>query len=576
MPDIVRRVIERADAAELDNPGNAAIGRAPLGAWWWAALAALFAFRLAFGLSSDFFFEDPTQIFLIGLRYYATGQWPYFGPDVVWTRSEIPGALQGLVVGVPLRIVPLPEAPFVVVNVLSMGALAAFAAYLSRRFPTAPRWLLWGWLLTIPWTLQFSTTVINPSYVLPAALLFFIGFFESLSACRLGVISMAAAHVAMGAAIAWVMQVHLSWPLLAPFALWAWIDTRRAGMREMLLNAAAFAAGALAVGSLLLPTVWQYGLDSGHGGTGRNLTFHVVNPWIFVTTLARLLSFASLEIVRFISTDSAKRLAFFERHLWLAPLAAIVWVAGVLQPLWMLVELIRRRRPDRAFRALRWVVIASVALVYASYSFVIEPPQAHAFYVLAPVAFLYAAYCWSFVDSPRTRRAAASLLAVNVAFHAGLALAQAPEKSLYKNRGPVAAAVRFREPEMFAHRRPFSIGGGPLSLQDPSRPYDPVRDIEVSDVRRDGGPAGSTEWTATIRNANPRVAYRDLLYVTSYRDAGGTLIEERHEVIKDIFEPGTVRAVEVNDGFLPPFASAAFRIMNAEALLPDAPTAATR
>ena len=69
-----------------------------------AALAALFAFRLAFGLSSEFFFEDETQVFLIGLKHYATGNWPFFGADVVWTRSEIPGALQGLLVSLPLRI----------------------------------------------------------------------------------------------------------------------------------------------------------------------------------------------------------------------------------------------------------------------------------------------------------------------------------------------------------------------------------------------------------------------------------------------------------------------------------------
>ena len=60
------------------------------------ALVALFLFRLLFGLSSEFFFEDETQIYLMGLRYYATGAWPYFGADVVWTRSEIPGALQAL------------------------------------------------------------------------------------------------------------------------------------------------------------------------------------------------------------------------------------------------------------------------------------------------------------------------------------------------------------------------------------------------------------------------------------------------------------------------------------------------
>ena len=73
---------------------------------WTIALIGLFAFRLFFGLASDLFSEDYTQVFLLGLGYYATGVWPYFGPDVTWTSSEIPGALQSLLVGVPFHIAP--------------------------------------------------------------------------------------------------------------------------------------------------------------------------------------------------------------------------------------------------------------------------------------------------------------------------------------------------------------------------------------------------------------------------------------------------------------------------------------
>ena len=102
---------------------------------WAAALALILAFRLLYGLSSELFFEDETQIFLMGLRYYATGAWPYFGADVVWTESEIPGALQALLVGLPFHILPVPEAPYVLVNLLSMAALAAFAWYITVRLP---------------------------------------------------------------------------------------------------------------------------------------------------------------------------------------------------------------------------------------------------------------------------------------------------------------------------------------------------------------------------------------------------------------------------------------------------------
>src|SRR5947209_19385112 len=103
-------------------------------------LCACFAFRLLYGLSSEFFFEDETQIFLMGFRYYATGQWPYFGPDVVWTKSEIPGALQPWLVGAPLNLVPVPELPFVLLNLLSMASLAALALFMSPPLPSIPRW----------------------------------------------------------------------------------------------------------------------------------------------------------------------------------------------------------------------------------------------------------------------------------------------------------------------------------------------------------------------------------------------------------------------------------------------------
>jgi hypothetical protein len=538
-------------------------------------LAALFAFRLLFGLSSEFFFEDETQIYLLGLRHYATGQWPFFGPDVVWTKSEIPGALQALLVGVPLTLAPMPESPFVLLNLLSFGALAALAWYACEHLPRAPRWLIWGWFLTVPWTLQFSTHVTNPSYVLPAAIVFFIGFFEAVPALSLRRIPPPIAHAMMGAALTWIMQIHMSWPLLAPFVLVAWLSRRGDGAGALAVNAAAGAAGALLPALTLLPTLLRYGTHEGSGGVLRNIHPHFVSPAMIFTTLARFLSFASLEISRFIGTDGAKRLEFFERHMWLAPMAIIVALVGLVHPLWMAVDACRPSRqwpvsmPRTQWRALRRTAAAAVLLVYASYSFVMEPPQAHAFYLLAPIALLFAAYWWSFVDSPRARRIAAVILALNVAFHGGLAWAQAPELSLYKRRAVVAAAIRLKEPEMFAHRREFAIDGGPAALDGQARPHDPRQDLEVIDATYRPGPRRSLHWTITIRNRSQVVAYRDPLYVTDYLDERDHVVEERHERIKDIFEPGVTRTIDLNDGFAGPlFTKARLRIAAAEALLP--------
>jgi hypothetical protein len=236
----------------------------------------------------------------------------------------------------------------------------------------------------------------------------------------------------------------------------------------------------------------------------------------------------------------------------------------------MLREWFRTSSPFPEWRPLKWLVAGTVLVIYASYWFVIEPPQAHAFYVVAPVAFIFAAYCWTFVDSARWRRIAGALLAMNVFFHIGQAWIQAPEHSLYRNREAVATAVREKEPEMFAHRRPFAVDGGPIALQDPSRPYDGGHDVRFSDAQMTAtGPGRVALWTMTVHNGNDRVAYRDILYRTNYRDHQGRLIDQRADYIKDIFEPGAVVHLEVIDGFLPrQYASASIEILRVEALLP--------
>jgi hypothetical protein len=362
----------------------------------------------------------------------------------------------------------------------------------------------------------------------------------------------------------------MSWPLLIPYVVIAWLANRPKGVRCLAESAAAFAIGMAIPGVLLAPTLLRFGAHAGSGGTLRNFRPHWVAPGVFVTTLARFLSFASLEINRFIATDDAKRVVFFARHPWVAPLALIVWMAGIVQPVWMLVSWIRRSPRSPSWMTLRRLVVFTVVLVSVSYAFVMEPPQAHAFYLLAPIAFVFAAHCWSLVDSPRWRAVAAGVLGANLAFQAALASIQVRNQSLYENRRVVAEAIHLKEPEIFGHRRAYAVDPGPAELHDPSRPFDPVHDVEVLDPALAIGLGRTADWKITIRNANPRVAYRDILYFASYQDAAGRTIEEHHEFIRRIFEPGESRTIELNDGFAPPaFDHATLNVAAAEALLPD-------
>jgi len=533
-----------------------------------AALLALFALRLYFGLSLNFFAEDESQIFLIGLRYYATGHWPYFGPDVVWTMSEIPGALQGLLVGGPLAVLPVPEAPIVLLNVLSFAALGALAWYITRRVPSTPRWLVWGWTMTVPWTLQFSTHVTNPSYVLAGAIVFFIGFFEAMPALRLGLFPVPAAFAAMGIGVTWVMQVHMSWYLMLPYLGIAWLSRRADGLAKMLVYVGACLAGAAVPGLALLPTAIRYGALGGTGGTLRNLHVHFVSPVEILVTLARVFSFSSLEINRFIEVDDGRRILFVRNHLWLVPLMAPVWAVGIVQPFWMLVSWFRSSMATPDWRAIRRVLAFSVGLVYLSYWFVIEPPQAHAFYLLAPVSFVFAAYCWSFIDSPGWRKVAAAVLSINIAYQVAFASIKLVTSSLYTNRSAVVQAIVSKSPEMFGHRRAFAPDAGPPVLQDPSRPYNPLIDIHLVDAAFSVGFARTANWSFVLTNTNPRVAFRRTMYRTTYRDRRGK-VEERYQFIDRILQPGESRRFVVSDLFVDgSVADASIRVGGADALLP--------
>src|SRR5690242_17630098 len=98
---------------------------------WCLALPALFAVRLAFGLWFPPVqpMEDEIQTTLLGLKYYATGDWPYYGNDVITPpdnlvlQTQDPGPLEAFLVAFPLKLWPSPLAPFLWVNLLSMGGL---------------------------------------------------------------------------------------------------------------------------------------------------------------------------------------------------------------------------------------------------------------------------------------------------------------------------------------------------------------------------------------------------------------------------------------------------------------------
>ncbi len=540
----------------------------------WALLTLAFLFRLGFGLTSAFWSEDEIQIYLLGLGHHAAMDWPYFGPDIVWTQTQIPGALQALLVGAPMDWLPVPEAPYLLLNVLSFGALCLFAAWVCRRLPELPRWLVWGWTLTAPWALHFSTHIVNPSFVLPASILFFVGALEASPVFRVGLLGVFTSHFFMGFAVLWIAQLHLSWTLLLPFLLLAFALRLREGGKASAGALAATLAGMAVSGSLLLPTLLAFGRDGG-GGIEGNLQFHPLGPWRLLTITAQFLSFASFEMSRFLGLSTAQRLGFLSLHPALAPFAALLAVAGIAQVLTLVAVLLfgRSRRPEWPY--LRGLVVAAVTLVYASYFFAASDPRAHAFYVLWPAAMIAGFYVWDVCAKARGFRvAAAVLLAAGVVYHAGLAVAMAPVRSLYKNRTVVAAALLSRRPACLGLRRTFARdapwskdASGRLGMVWPNRDVRVLRPRWSTTVRR------IAVWKMSLRNQG-QVAYRELRFLAEYRSASGAIVDKGRGTISVLIQPGeTVRVLDLVDRSLDPRATEAdLWITGAERVMPLAMT----
>ena len=420
-------------------------------------LLLAFLFRLGFGLCSQFLDEDTKQIYLLGLKFYTTGAWPYFGPDVTQT-IQIPGALQGLVVGLPFYLLPIAEAPYILLNVLSFASLCFFAWYCCKRLPEIPKWFVWSWLLTAPWALNLSTHIYNPSYVLPGALLFFPGAIETYPFLSRGLVPRHWANFMMGSALFWIMQFHLSWVVLVPYvALSFYFQFKNFG-RRTLTSLAWFAGGALITGSFLVPTFVKYGLAAGLGSTTHTVEFNSENLLrhlnIVEGVLGRFLSFATFELPRFIGSNSAARVAFMKQHLWLTPLVVFLTLVGILQCIALLVSWFRKKHSQKDWKAVKYFTLATVMLVYLSFLFSSKAPVSHTFYVTFPVAMLYSLYCWSeFLKKKTWQNFAKVFIVSGIIFHIGLAASNLKQKSIYLERGRIVEAIKAKDYHLLGERR---------------------------------------------------------------------------------------------------------------------------
>lgn len=423
-------------------------------------IVLLFGLRICYGLCC-YWMPDNLQIYLLGLKYYTTGLWPYFGPDVTYTDSQIPGALQGLLVGLPLYILSIPESPFFVLQVMVLASQVLLVWYVRQRLPAVPGWLVWLWLMSAPWAMAFSTIVVNPSYVLPFATLFFVCLLELLPLYRTRVISPYIAAGAMGLCVTAIMQLHMSWVLLVPYSLVALLYQLREDRRRALRLVPIYLCG-LCIGAItLLPTISRYGVHS-TGGTEKNVVFMLSNLKRVGDIFLRFLSFASFEVNYVMLAVARTSGDITAEQVWMLPIVIVLTVVGWVQVVYFsFCFFLKSELPE--WKPLKVLVLATIGMVSLSFLFSLKGPSPHTFYMLFPLSMFYSLYCYQRLLAQRPvlwQRVFGVMVVLGVLFHIGIARYAYSRYSLYTDRARVVKAITDRDYKIVGRRRADDWGYG--------------------------------------------------------------------------------------------------------------------
>lgn len=420
----------------------------------------LFLLRLAYGLCSEFWFEDELQIYLIGLKSFTTNTWPYFGPDVVYTNTQIPGALQGLLVSSAFYVLPIPEAPHVLLNILSFLSLFAFSVYISKRITTLPLWLILSWVMGLTWTMDYGARIVNTSYVLVFSIPFFIALFELLPIYKTNIISRKLAYFILGITPGLIMQLHLSYVLLLPLIalvfLFEWKANR--SLKNKFFYASLFFSGLLIGVLTLIPT---YLFLDDWNNTSTNITFNIDNVKNIITVLTRYLSFASFEVPYILGGTTSQKMEVFKSNIWAVPFTLYLLLFGILLVGAFIFVFIKNKNTGE-WKKIKLLTVSVYIMTFLSFFFSIKGPSSHTFFIVFPLVVLYSFYCheWLLKNYKYWKKLMLFALISCPFFYLALALHNYKHKSLYKDREIIIKAIQNKDYKILGERRSDKWGYG--------------------------------------------------------------------------------------------------------------------
>jgi len=255
----------------------------------------------------------------------------------------------------------------------------------------------------------------------------------------------------------YVFQLHMSWPLFAPFVLVAFLR-RESGLslKYMLLGAI---TGAMLPALLLWPTMRSYGLTALWATGTSNAGIHLGALSSVPEILLRLLSLGSYECLGFnLGATIEARKAFLVSQPWLGVGAAFLLMGLVIQIAAFSVTLIRSMRSRGAWTPEYTWLLLTVLWICVLFLFTPRPPALRNFYVMFPVVIV--AFARFFADCnyrQRVRGGISLLIVTSLAFHSLVGHRLLPEISIYQKRPLITKALEVGNYRLLGERRPGAI-----------------------------------------------------------------------------------------------------------------------
>ena len=343
---------------------------------------------------------DESHIYLLGLSYYTTGNFPIWGPDVVYTNSHMAGGLQGLLIGGPLFIWHNPFAPYLFLFILESVSLIYLSRYVSLLFPKMPAWIIYSIIAFAPFAVHTGLKIINPAYVLVLSVPFTLSVMESLEVFEKKMIKPEWRFFWMGLGVASVFQLHPSYVIMV--LLWGitmlYVLSKNIKSASTWFKAIVFSLTGFAIAfSAAIPAISQNGIGVLFQ-QGRNIDFNLNH----VTDIGSVLFYFATLCGYEMNTFSP---IYTWNSLWtnLSKPAALLF--GILQITGFLVFafqlIIFFLKGIKIFMAKHRRFLITIVLIIAglgiSYTFSFVRPGAHALIIFFPLSVIYMCFCLQFL-----------------------------------------------------------------------------------------------------------------------------------------------------------------------------------